>query len=69
MGTVSSNLYRYLKNNKISIVKLSRNTGIKYNPLWNSLSGKRELSGEELLTICSYLDVDPYVFRAQIADR
>ena len=42
----------------ISIVELSRRTGIKEIPLGNALRGERKLSAAELVRICWYMDIN-----------
>lgn len=60
--TIEGKLYQYLKEKKISIRKLSKGTGIKYNRLYDCMARKdrkREMKAWELLEVCKYLKIDP----------
>lgn len=52
----------YVKKKNISIAKLSDDSGIGYNKLYDSLGDakrKRELRADELISICRVLHIDP----------
>ena len=58
-------LAQYVKEKGISILKMSRATGISYTCLYASLGEKgrnRPLSVDEALLVCKFLEVDPRDF-------
>ena len=65
MSTVTNNVSQYIKNRGINISKMSRELGIPYVALYNSLLNplsKRTLRDIEFMKICYFLDVDPRLF-------
>lgn len=55
----------YIKKKGIVLTVISRETGIAYMSLYDSLfngSKKRQLRGSELIAICEFLEVSPMVF-------
>ena len=53
---------KYLADNGMTIKHLSEKTNIPYPVLFRSLSktnGTRDLRGDELITICKVLKIDP----------
>lgn len=61
----TKNLARYVKDKAINLSAMSRETGIAYGVLYDSLSNKnreRPLSIDEAIIICKFLGVDPMDF-------
>lgn len=55
-------LSEYVLLNRINLSELSRNTGLNYANIYNSLLSKnrcRALRADELLKICKALEIDP----------
>lgn len=69
MDKVTGEVSRYVKSKGVSIQAISNSTGISYNVLHPSLSGKRKLRADEFLEICSFLSVDPKEFQLIQCDR
>ena len=59
-GTLA--IANFIRNKGITIVSISKNTGISYDKLRRSFRLGRPLTADELLAVCSYLEVDPMVF-------
>ena len=56
-------LRNYIQEKGISVLKVSKGTGISYGKLQRSLlSADRALRADELLAICQFLEVDPMRF-------
>lgn len=53
----------FVKKRGITMVAISQNTGISYDKIRRSFTSNRPLTADELLMVCSYLDVDPMAFR------
>ena len=65
MSTVTNNLSQYIKDRGINVSKMSRELGIPYIALYNSLlnpASERTLRDIEFMKICYFLDVDPRLF-------
>lgn len=66
MGATKS-LARYVQENSVNLSAMSRETGIPYMALYDSLANKkrnRDLRVDEFLRLCDRLDVDPMQFYA-----
>ena len=67
-SAVTENLAKYIDEKGISLQKVSEQTGIPVNALYNSLGAKtssnrtRNLRDYELLEICQFLEIDPMRF-------
>lgn len=63
----TKNLAEYVHRTGINLSVLSRNTGIPYRSLYDSLgknsNRQRDLRADELLSICSVLQVSPMDFK------
>ncbi len=62
---VTKKIGKYLRESKVNLSKLSRDTGIPYNLLYASAWDKkrvRELRVDEFLSICVVLAVNPMEF-------
>lgn len=62
MDVPTRNLARYVKEKGINLSHLSRNVGIPYMALYDSLSNEgrsRDLRAGEACKICSFLNLDP----------
>ena len=58
----------YVRKSAINLAKMSRETGIQYSALYDSLmheERKRVLRDWEFLRICMFLDVDPRIFNEE----
>lgn len=65
MSDVTRRLSEYVRKKRINISALSRDTGISYMAIYDSLMNEqrtRDLRDDELLKICSFLDVNPMDF-------
>lgn len=65
VDAVTENLSGYVRKQGINLSRLSRDTGIPYIALYNSLANsnrKRSIRGQELIDICRILGVDPRDF-------
>lgn len=65
MNALTENVSSYIKRMGISLRKMSKDTGIPYMALYNSLSNKsrsRELKAKEFIDICKFLNVNPMEF-------
>lgn len=65
MDAVTRNVAEYVKKRRINLAAMSRDTGISYAALYDSLVSTerdREIRGRELLAVCDFLDVDPKIF-------
>ncbi len=65
MDVPTRNLSNYVKDKGINISKMSRDTGIPYMSIYDSLINKerdRDLRVGEMFTICRFLDVNPMDF-------
>lgn len=62
MSDVTKNVSEYVKEKGISIRTLSDGSGVSYNPLYSSITGKRKLRADEFLSICDFLEVPPDKF-------
>lgn len=63
--SLEDNLARYIKRRAINLSDMSRQTGISYMSLYNSLfneNSERQLKARELVTVCIFLGVDPRNF-------
>lgn len=63
--SLESNIAGFIKKRGINLSAMSRDTGIPYMSLYNSLSNKnreRPLKASEFLTICKYLGISPVDF-------
>lgn len=65
MDEVTRNVAEYVKRKRINISAMSRDTGISYTALYDSLLSterEREIRGRELLAVCEFLGVNPMDF-------
>ncbi|MCX4316576.1 MAG: helix-turn-helix domain-containing protein [Lachnospiraceae bacterium] len=66
--TLEENISAYVKSKGIALSVMSRQTGISYMSLYDSLMNdrkKRQLRGKELISVCVFLGVDPRDFAEQ----
>ena len=72
MDIPTRNLSRYVKDKGINLSKMSRDTGIPYMSIYDSLVNEardRDLRAEEMLRICKFLGVNPMDLADQPAER
>lgn len=65
MSVVTQNVSDYVRKKGINISKMSRDTGIPYMALYDSIMNterQRDLRDEEFLAVCFFLEVDPRIF-------
>lgn len=65
MDAVTRNVAEYVKRKRINLSAMSRDTGISYMALYDSLVNterNREIRGKELLAVCDFLGVNPMDF-------
>ncbi|QDW73058.1 hypothetical protein FND36_02770 [Lachnospiraceae bacterium KGMB03038] len=63
--SLEDNLAKYIKGKAINLSDMSRQTGISYMSLYNSLfneNSERQLKARELVAVCIFLEVDPRDF-------
>lgn len=65
MNSLESKLNQYLLDRGIMISVISSKTGVPDSALYNSLRGSRKLRGDELLSVCRFLQVNPMEFLPQ----
>lgn len=53
----------FVKRRGITMSAISQHTGISYDKIRRSFTANRPLTADELLMVCSYLEVDPRIFR------
>lgn len=53
----------FVRRKGITMTSISQNTGISYDKIRRSFNSNRPLTADELLLVCSYLEVDPMIFR------
>lgn len=71
LSNVTKNVATYVKEKGINLSKMARDTKIPYSALYTSLCDdgrERALRADELLDICSYLEVDPRSFSKKCND-
>ena len=62
MDVPTRNLSKYIKDRGINLSNMSRETGIPYRALYDSLANPdrgRDLRAGELMDICRFLKIDP----------
>nr|WP_300785014.1 helix-turn-helix transcriptional regulator [uncultured Acetatifactor sp.] len=65
LDTLTTNVSAYIKKMGITLTKVSKDTGIPYRALYDSLSNKdrgRDLKAKEFIAVCEFLGVDPMDF-------
>lgn len=65
MDAVTQNVAKYVREKRINIAAMSRDTGIAYSALYDSLANEnkdRELRGKELIAVSKFLGVNPLDF-------
>lgn len=70
--TLEENISDYVKNKGIALSVMSRQTGIPYMALYDSLMNdrkSRQLRGRELISVCVFLGVDPMEFADKEPDK
>lgn len=55
-----------IKARGMTLVHVSRKTGVKYSKLQPSMQGRRELRADELLAVCAFLGLDPLKIAREI---
>lgn len=62
MGALEENLAEIIKERKVSASAVSKETGISYMRIYDSIFNRnrnRPLRGDELIAICKYLKISP----------
>ncbi len=65
LDDLTMNVSTYIKKMGINLTKVSKDTGIPYMALYDSLLNKdrnRELKAKEFIAVCKFLNVDPMDF-------
>lgn len=68
MDMITKNVSDYIKKLGINLTKVSKDTGVPYMALYDSLLNKdrnRELKAKEFISICKFLNVNPMDFANQ----
>lgn len=68
MDKPTRNLSKYVRDKGINLSKMSRDTGIPYMALYDSLANPdrdRDLRAGEMISICNYLCVNPLDFNEE----
>ena len=72
MSAVTENISQYVRNKGINISKMSRDTGVSYMALYDSLLNterQRDLRDSEFLCVFFFLGVDPRDFAEKVPDE
>lgn len=70
--SLEKNLSNYVKEKGINLSAMSRQTGISYMALYDSLMNEkkeRQLKGRELVEVCIFLGINPVDFADKSADK
>lgn len=65
MSCITKSVSRYVKEKRINITGMSRDTGVPYSALYASLCDEergRSLRDDELVAVCRFLGVNPMDF-------
>lgn len=66
MDYTTQQVSNYIREKGIKLSKMSRDTGIPYGALYDSLlhnDRNRDLRADEFLDICDFIGVDPKMFK------
>lgn len=59
---IENSLNKYILEKGITIFTISKGTKISSEIFYNSFRGKRDLRADELISICSFLEINPMRF-------
>ena len=62
--TMEQKLSTYIKGQGMIVKHVALKTGIPYQKLQAALLGTRKIKAEEFIAVCSFLGVDPLLFRS-----
>lgn len=65
MSAVTDRLSEYVRKKRINLSAMSRDTGISYMALYDSLANNaraRDLRDDELIKVCGFLEINPMDF-------
>lgn len=63
--SLERNISEYIKSKGINLTVMSRQTGVPYSALYDSLMNdnkNRQLRGTELIAVCEFLEKEPMEF-------
>lgn len=72
MDIPTKNLSKYIKEKGINLSKMSRDTGISYMALYDSLLNSerdRDLRTGEFFSVCNFLSVNPVEFADEPGEK
>lgn len=72
MSAVTEKISQYVRKKGINISKMSRDTGVSYMALYDSLLNterQRDLRDSEFLAVCFFLGVDPRDFADKLTNE
>lgn len=70
--SLERNIAGFIKKRGVNISAMSRETGIPYMSIYDSLFNdkrSRKLKGSELIAICKFLDVSPMEFAEEGSEK
>ena len=67
--TVNQKIKKYLEEHGITQMWLSQNTGIAQEKTSNIVNGKRRVTADELLSICSALNISADLFLKPLCEN
>lgn len=67
--TVNQKIKKYLEEHGITQMWLSQNTGIAQEKISNIVNGKRRVTADELLSICSVLNISADLFLKPLCEN
>lgn len=70
--SLEENLGNYIRKRGIKLSVISKETGIQYMAIYDSLFNdqrSRKIKGDELLAICKFLDVSPMDFAEEECNK
>ncbi len=62
MDISTKRLVEFARDKGVSILNLSKKTGIPYGKVYSCFSGKRSLRADEFLSVCKFLEKSPLDF-------
>ena len=72
MSLVTTRIAKYVSDRGINITKISEMTGLEYGVIYDSLGPRgrgRDLRDDELIKICTFLEVNPMDFADSKEDQ
>lgn len=64
--TMEQKMANHIEQRGMKIKYVAEKAGIPYQRLQAALNGGRKIKADEYLAVCAVLEVDPYLFRADV---